>query len=65
MTQRIEMHLDSSMARRLQVVARDWYGNPSLGLSQSCHVLLEAIDSGKFVPKPEPKRVKVKEEESE
>lgn len=65
MAQRIELLMDSSMIRRLQSLARNWSGDPSLGLSQSCHVLLEAVDAGDFVPKPEPKKAKAKEEHPE
>lgn len=65
MAQRIELHLDSSMARRLQAFARKWSGDPSLGMSQGCHVLLEAIDSGKFIPKPSDNKKQKSEEEPE
>jgi len=63
MAQKIEVYIDSSVARRLQELARNWSGDPSLGMSQSCHVLLDAVDSGEFVPKPkEVKKAKDKEE---
>jgi hypothetical protein len=65
MAQRIELYLDSSAARRLQSLAREWSGDSGLGMSQGCHVLLDAVDSGEFVPKPKTKKEQKKEEPEE
>jgi len=58
MGQRIELSLNSKTAQRLQKIGREFLNDYSLGMQQSCAVLLTAIGDGEYelvrVKEPEP-----------
>lgn len=56
MSQKIELMMDSQQVQRLAEKARELTNDYGLGLSQSCHVLLDMIDDGSFAYKPKKKK---------
>ena len=48
MGQQIVLNLASADAQKLKEMGRDFYGDSSLGIPQSCGVLLAAIASGEY-----------------
>ena len=66
MGQKISFTIPSKDAKNLWQMGREFYGDPSLGMAQSCAVLLLAISSGDYkLAKARKKKEEPEQEESE